>query len=120
MLKTKISILSFGFKYGIPCVNYCFDVSFVKNPARTPPWNFRSPVTDEMRHFVLEQPLCQKFITSIIPLVVVLNEIDDDIRIAFGCSSGRHRSLIIAEEITKQLSNLGIMVKLIHRENDNS
>ena len=69
-----------------------------------------------MRRFVLEQPLCQAFLESTVPLVRTLLECDDDVRVGLGCSSGRHRSTIVAEELRRRLESEDVAVRMIHRE----
>lgn len=46
----------------------------------------------------------------------MLTTCDDDLRIGIGCSSGRHRSRILAEELKRRLESEGAAVRLIHRE----
>jgi RNase adaptor protein for sRNA GlmZ degradation len=110
----KITLISFGFKYGIPNANYYFDVGFVKNPAREDQWGFFSEPTDEMRKFVLQQDKVKQFLIHIIPLIEFLATIDQNQVIAFGCSAGRHRSSILVDEIFKRLTN--IKIEVVHRD----
>jgi UPF0042 nucleotide-binding protein len=112
----RITLISFGFKYGQPPANYYFDVSFLTNPARQPQWDLFSQPCDQMRQFVLEQPTARAFLDAVVPLLQVLIEADDDVRVAFGCSSGRHRSCIIAEQIKARIENDHTQVRLVHRE----
>lgn len=113
----RVTLVTFGFKYGPPPTNYSFDVSFVRNPARDPRWGMFAKADDAgMREFVLEQPQAQAFLQSLIPLIEVLSRCDDDLRVGLGCNAGRHRSRIIAAEIQQRLQERGIHAHLIHRE----
>jgi len=113
----RVTLITFGFKYGPPPSNYSFDVSFVRNPARDPRWGmFADATSDGMADFVLEQPQAEAFLTNLVPLISVLSRCDDDLRIALGCSAGRHRSRIMAAELRKRLAAEGICANLIHRE----
>ncbi len=112
----RITLISFGFKYGHPNTNHFFDVSFLKNPAREPRWGLFSQPSPEMRRWVLEQPGAQAFLERVVPLIQTLMELDDDLRIGFGCSSGRHRSAILTEEVRRRLEAHHVSVKLVHRE----
>jgi UPF0042 nucleotide-binding protein len=113
----RVTIITFGFKYGAPPSNYSFDVSFVKNPARDPRWGmFSTASADGMAEFVLSQPNAVNFLDSLIPMVGVLSQCDDDLRIALGCNAGRHRSRIIAAELQRRLQAEGIASTIIHRE----
>lgn len=116
MRHRQITLVTFGFKYGLPNTNYYFDVSFVKNPARDGRWNLHSEPDEEMRRFVLDQPHAQAFLEGLAPLLRTLVECDDDVRVGLGCNSGRHRSIIVAEELERRLSAEGLDVRVIHRE----
>ncbi len=113
-----VKLMSFGFKYGIPNANYYFDVGFIKNPAREANWSFFSVPDDEMRAFVLNQSPVQEFLKYVVPLIVMLAPLDQSQVFAFGCNSGRHRSYILVEEISRQLKEHDISNKVIHREED--
>jgi UPF0042 nucleotide-binding protein len=116
MTTSPITIVTFGFKYGPPATNYCFDVSFLKNPARESRWSLFDAPSADMRDFVLSQPACQTFLDSLLPMLHCLITLDDDVRIGVGCSSGRHRSVIIADEVKRRLESGGALVRLTHRE----
>jgi len=121
MTKNKhilVKLMSFGFKYGIPNANYYFDVGFIKNPARESNWSFFSTPDEEMRAFVLHQPTVVEFLKYMVPLIKMLAPLDQSQVFAFGCNSGRHRSFILVEEISRQLKEEGIANKVIHREED--
>lgn len=113
----RVTLVTFGFKYGPAPANYSFDVSFLRNPARDPRWGlFASADDDGMRHFVLEQPQAEAFLHTLVPLIEVLSRCDDDLRIGLGCNAGRHRSRILAAELRRRLEARGIQTHLIHRE----
>ena len=114
--RRRLTLVTFGFKYGPPNTNYYFDVSFLKNPAREPQWDLFCAPDERMRSFVLAQPLARSFLDSVVPVVRLLLECDDDVRVGLGCSSGRHRSVIIAEELKHRLESPSLAVRLIHRE----
>ncbi|MBI1369151.1 MAG: hypothetical protein GC162_10920 [Planctomycetes bacterium] len=112
----RLTLISFGFKYGQPNANYYFDVSFLTNPARQAEWDLFSQPCPKMRRFVLDQPAAQKFIEAVIPLLRVVMDADDDVRVGIGCSSGRHRSCIIVEELKRRLEDELTQVRIEHRE----
>lgn len=112
----SVTLVSFGFKYGQPAANHVFDVSFLKNPARQEGWTLWSEPGEAMRSWVIEQPDACAFIDAVLPLIQVLSNVDDDARIAFGCSAGRHRSAILVEEVARLLREDGIEVAIHHRE----
>jgi len=112
----QLTLVTFGFKYGTPNTNYYFDVSFLKNPAREDQWGLFASPDEAMRDFVLSQPLCKSFIDTVVPIVRLLLECDNDVRVGFGCSSGRHRSVIVAQEIRRRLESSDVSVRLVNRE----
>ena len=116
--RTGLTLVSFGFKYGRPPANHVFDVSFLKNPAREASWGLWSTPSDEMRLWVLAQPAAVEFLEAALPYVRFLARTDDDVRIAFGCSAGRHRSTILVEELARRLRDDGLDVAVFHRERE--
>lgn len=114
--RPRLTLVTFGFKYGAPNANYTFDVSFLRNPAREEQWGLFATADEGMARFVLEQEECTTFLDRLLPLIRVLLGFDDDLRIGIGCSSGRHRSRIVAHEIQRLLEQEGVDVKLVHRE----
>jgi len=116
--KILVKLMSFGFKYGIPHANYYFDVGFIKNPAREAKWGFFAEPDDEMRAYVLSQPTVVEFLKYVVPLIKMLAPLDQSQVFAFGCNAGRHRSYVLVEEISRQLTQLGVANKVVHREED--
>ena len=111
----KIKLMSFGFKCGSPAANYYFDVSFAVNPARQERWGMFGSIDQEMIKFVLEQREVKEFIDLLTPLIEHIASLDSYQIIAFGCSSGRHRSPIIVNEIAARLMH-EIPLEVIHRD----
>jgi UPF0042 nucleotide-binding protein len=99
----ELTIYSFGFKYRQPPANYYFDVGWIKNPAREKKWDLHTKANDEMRGYVLRQEHVEEFIQAACKLILIALEADDGVRVAFGCSAGRHRSPIIAEEVRRRI-----------------
>lgn len=114
----RLTLITFGFKYGQPNANYYFDVSFLKNPARENRWGLFARVDDEMRRYLLDEPDCRVFLDAAVPLLRTLVRLDDDCRVGIGCSSGRHRSWIVGEELGRRLQSPDCHVRLIHREKE--
>jgi RNase adaptor protein for sRNA GlmZ degradation len=112
----KITLISFGFKYGPPNANYYFDVGFLKNPARESNWGFFSDPDENMKKYILDQTNSKKFIESVVPLIIFLAEIDQKQVFAFGCNAGRHRSNVIVDELARILKDKGLEVDVKHRD----
>lgn len=119
---TLISCVSFGFSKGVPeDADLMFDVRFLPNPHFVPkfrPFTGRSP---QVARYILSFPQTREFIARISGLLAYLiphyiHEGKSYLTIAFGCTGGKHRSVLIAEEVKKRLAKAGYNVKVVHRD----
>jgi UPF0042 nucleotide-binding protein len=119
---TLISCVSFGFSKGVPeDADLMFDVRFLPNPHFVPkfrPFTGRSP---QVARYILSFPQTREFIKRISALLAYLiphyiREGKSYLTIAFGCTGGKHRSVLIAEEVKKRLAKAGYNVKVVHRD----
>jgi len=117
-----VSCVSFGFKHGVPQdADLVFDVRFLPNPHFVP--EFR-PLTGrdlKVAKYIRSFPQSREFIARISKLLVYLlphyiREGKSYLTISFGCTGGQHRSVMIAEEVSKQLRKAGYRVKVLHRD----
>jgi UPF0042 nucleotide-binding protein len=117
-----ISCVSFGFREGVPeDADLMFDVRFLPNPHFIPkfrPFTGRNP---QVARYILSFPQTKEFIARISELLVYLiphyiREGKSYLTIAFGCTGGKHRSVLIAEEVKKRLAKSGYNVKVVHRD----
>jgi RNase adapter protein RapZ len=117
-----VSTISFGFKKGVPDdADLMFDVRFLPNPHFVPelrPYTGRHP---KVARYIRSFPQTQEFIDRISDLLVYLlphyiEEGKSYLTIAFGCTGGQHRSVMIAEEVSKRLGKAGFRVKVEHRD----
>lgn len=117
-----ISIVSFGFKYGmVQDADLIFDVRFLPNPYYIEGLKEKSGVTTDVREYVLSFKVTQDFIERIVELLEFLipyyyKEGKRSLKIGFGCTGGKHRSVTIAEAVGKALEERGRMVIVTHRE----
>jgi UPF0042 nucleotide-binding protein len=120
----QVSILSFGFKFGAPRdADLVFDVRFLPNPhwiAELRPL----PGTDPKVHsYVTGQPQYAPFVERLRALldVVVPGYVDEGkayLTLAVGCTGGKHRSVVVAEELEKYFRERGLPVTVSHRDVD--
>lgn len=119
---TLISCVSFGFSKGVPDdADLMFDVRFLPNPHFIPkfrPYTGRNP---QVARYILSFPQTQEFIARISELLAYLiphymREGKSYLTIAFGCTGGKHRSVLIAQEVKKRLAKSGYNVKVVHRD----
>jgi len=117
-----VSTVSFGFKKGVPeDADLVFDVRFLPNPHFVPelrPFTGRDP---KVAKYIRSFPQTEEFINRISDLLVYLlphyiEEGKSYLSIAFGCTGGQHRSVMIAEEVRKRLMKAGYKVKVEHRD----
>ena len=119
-----IQLQSFGFHYGIPTESdLVMDVRFLSNPHFVPELQPLSGRDEAVSLFVLEQSVCQEFMTHFRKLLDFLiphyrHEGKNYLTISVGCTGGRHRSVAIVEELSRQLPVEGIVVRTEHRDVD--
>ncbi|MCH6229747.1 RNase adapter RapZ [Microbacterium sp. CFH 31415] len=118
-----LTILSFGFKYGLPPdADLVADMRFLPNPF----WNeTMRPLTgedDEVREFVLAQTGAEEFIdayaTALKPVLAgYQRENKRHSVVAVGCTGGKHRSVVMARELADRLAEVpGVAVRVKHRD----
>jgi RNase adapter protein RapZ len=118
-----VTILSFGFKHGIPVdSDLLFDVRFLPNPHFVPhlrPHTGRDP---EVVKYLEKAESTHEFLTHTLSLLNFLvpqyvNEGKSYLTIGIGCTGGRHRSVAIAEALRKGLSGIkGVRIRVKHRD----
>lgn len=120
-----VTILSFGFKYGIPAdTDLVFDVRFLPNPYYDP----------ELRPLTGNDPAIQQYVTRSGDAQIFLDKLEDMLEfliphyidegkyhlvVGIGCTGGKHRSVTIANGIYKRLKNLPYSVRIEHRDIEN-
>jgi len=117
-----ISCLSFGFKNGVPLdADLVFDVRFLPNPHFVPKFRFKTGLDPRVAAYVRGFPQTVEFLDRVTELMLYLlphyvKEGKSYLTVAFGCTGGQHRSVMMAVEISKRLKKAGYEVKAIHRE----
>ena len=117
-----ISVLSFGFKYGIPVdSDLVFDVRFIPNPFYIPELKPFSGLDAPVRDYVLGQDETKEFLGKLTDMLEFLipnykKEGKRQLIIAIGCTGGRHRSVAIANEIYQNLHEKNYDVYIEHRD----
>jgi len=118
----RIDITSFGYRHGVPSdSDLVFDVRFLPNPNYIPQFKNLSGRHPSVARYIRSFPQTIEFIERISDLLVYLiphyiREGKSYLTIAFGCTGGHHRSVMIASEIRKRLARAGFKVKETHRD----
>jgi UPF0042 nucleotide-binding protein len=118
----RIDITSFGYRYGVPPdSDLVFDVRFLPNPNYIPEFKKLTGRHPSVARYIRSFPQTVEFMDRISELLVYLiphyiREGKSYLTIAFGCTGGHHRSVMIASDIRKRLARAGFKVKETHRD----
>jgi RNase adapter protein RapZ len=119
-----VSLVSFGYKYGVPTdADLMFDVRFLPNPHFVPklrPFTGKDP---KVRRYIESFPQTGEFLRRMTGLLTYLiphyiEEGKSYLTIAFGCTGGKHRSVMMAEWLKKALEKKGFDTRVMHRDID--
>jgi UPF0042 nucleotide-binding protein len=117
-----VSCLSFGFKNGVPLdADMVFDVRFLPNPHFVPAFRKLTGLDPKVAAFVRKFSQTREFLDKVTELMLFLlphyvQEGKSYLTVAFGCTGGQHRSVMMAEEMSKRLKKAGYQVKALHRD----
>jgi UPF0042 nucleotide-binding protein len=120
--KIMVYVTSFGYRYGVPAdSDLVFDVRFLPNPNYTPRFKHLTGRHPAVARFIRSFPQTVEFVDRISELLIYLlphyiREGKSYLTIAFGCTGGQHRSVMMADQIRKSLTRAGFTVKVNHRD----
>ncbi|MFN8671319.1 MAG: RNase adapter RapZ [Candidatus Sericytochromatia bacterium] len=118
----RISIMSFGFKYGVPIdADLMFDVRFLPNPHYIETLRPQTGLDNPVRDFVFEKDVTKAFLEKFLDFVTYLvphykEEGKSLLTVAIGCTGGRHRSVAIASKLSEELKAKNYYVTERHRD----
>ncbi len=118
----RVIVLSFGFKYGLPVdADMVADCRFLPNPHWIPELAAQNGQEQAVRDYVLRQPGSEEFIRSYLDVLqITLNGYERSgkhfMTVAVGCTGGKHRSVVIAEELASRLAGPWPGVQVSHRD----
>lgn len=121
-----VSMVSFGFRYGIPSdADLVFDVRFLPNPHFIPKLRPFSGKDRRVARYIRSFPQTRQFLRRTEGLLHYLiphyiNEGKSYLTVALGCTGGRHRSVALAEVIGRNLQRHGYSAKIVHRDLEKS
>jgi RNase adapter protein RapZ len=117
-----ISIISFGYKHGIPfSSDIIFDVRFLPNPYFVPEFKNQNGMDPGVKKFVLESSDSHEFVQKLEEMFTFLlpkytREGKTYLTVSIGCTGGKHRSVAIANHLEEFLKSLGLEVRCKHRD----
>jgi RNase adapter protein RapZ len=117
-----VSVVSFGFRFGVPTdADLVFDVRFLPNPHFVPRLREFTGKDAKVRRYIRSFPQTGEFLRRIEGLLTYLiphyiREGKSYLTIAFGCTGGRHRSVMMSESVKKSLKKHGVTAKVVHRD----
>jgi len=120
----RINVLSFGYKYGIPVdSDLVLDCRFIPNPHWIPELRALTGLTPQVSEKVLGNTGVEEFVKNYVALIAsmipgYMHEGKKYLTISVGCTGGKHRSVAITQEISKQLNalDIGLSAYPTHRD----
>jgi RNase adapter protein RapZ len=118
----KITVVSFGFKYGVPVdADLLADMRFLPNPFWVPELRDFTVQDARVATYVTDREDAQEFLDRYVPVIEVvgegyLHEGKRFMTVAIGCTGGKHRSVAMAEEIAARLRDGGLEARATHRD----
>jgi len=117
-----VNIISFGFKNGIPSeADLVFDVRFLPNPFYDPVLKPQSGLDPDVRDYVMRHEISARFMESLLNMLHMLiphyiSEGKNQLIVAIGCTGGRHRSVALAGDLHRSLTQRDQAADVVHRD----
>lgn len=120
--KVIINVISFGYRYGLPAdADLVFDVRFLPNPYFVEELKAFDGQNTAVREFVLNNEKSKKFLEKVLDLMTFLIPLYDRegkvrLNVALGCTGGKHRSVVMANQLSSHFSEMKYIVNITHRD----
>jgi UPF0042 nucleotide-binding protein len=120
--KLHITVMSFGYKYGIPIeADIAFDVRFLPNPFYVPELMNKSGLDSDVAAYVFKNGQADEFLEKFEGILEYLlpnyqEEGKLSLTVCIGCTGGRHRSVAVSEALAQHFSQQGYSVECLHRD----
>ncbi|MEJ5867809.1 RNase adapter RapZ [Pseudokineococcus sp. 5B2Z-1] len=120
--RLRVTVMSFGFKYGIPVdADHVADVRFLPNPYWEPSLRAQTGRDEGVRDFVLRQEGAEewldRYVAALEPVVAgYRREHRGFVTVAVGCTGGKHRSVALSEQLARRLSGTDVRARVVHRD----
>jgi RNase adapter protein RapZ len=120
--KVIINVISFGYRYGLPAdADLVFDVRFLPNPYFVDGLKEYDGQNSAVRDFVLKNNKSKMFLKKVLSLMTYLIPLYDKegkvrLNVALGCTGGKHRSVVMANQLGAYFSEMKYIVNITHRD----
>lgn len=117
-----VTVVSFGYKHGLPLdLDNAIDCRFLPNPHWVDDLRPLTGLDEPVQEYVLDQPETKDFLDKIEELFALLlplyvREGKSYLSIGVGCTGGRHRSVVLAEELARRIGEHGFNPLVVHRD----
>ncbi|MBM6546468.1 RNase adapter RapZ [Janibacter sp. YIM B02568] len=118
----RLAVMSFGFKYGVPLdADFVFDMRWLPNPFWVPELRPFTGREEAVSGYVLGQEGAEEFLDAVVRLFEpvlagYLRENRKYVTVAVGCTGGKHRSVAVAEALSRRLSSETVETFVVHRD----
>jgi UPF0042 nucleotide-binding protein len=118
----RATVLSFGYKYGLPVdADLVVDVRFLPNPHWIPELRDRTGQDESVRDYVLSQEGAKEFLDRYTEILKIIGagytrESKRYLTLAVGCTGGKHRSVAMSEQLAQRLTEMGVQTTVVHRD----
>jgi UPF0042 nucleotide-binding protein len=120
--KMVINVTSFGYRYGLPAdADLVFDVRFLPNPYFVENLKNYDGHHADVKDYILQNKESKEFLEKILDLMILLIPLYEKegkvrLNVALGCTGGKHRSVVMANELGSYFSTMKYIVNLNHRD----
>lgn len=118
----RATVLSFGYKYGLPVdADLVVDVRFLPNPYWIPELRELTGRDGEVSDYVLSQEGAEEFLDRYTEILRIIGagyrrESKPFLTLAVGCTGGKHRSVVMSQQLADRLSAMGVQTTVVHRD----
>jgi len=120
--KVIINVISFGYRYGLPAdADLVFDVRFLPNPYFVEDLKEFNGQNEDVRDYVLKNEKSEIFLEKVFDLMTYLIPLYDRegkvrLNVALGCTGGKHRSVVMADQLGAHFAEMKYIVNVTHRD----
>ena len=120
--KVIVNVISFGYRYGVPAdADLVFDVRFLPNPYFVEELKNFDGQNNAVSEFVLNNEKSKMFLEKVLDLMTFLIPLYDRegkvrLNVALGCTGGKHRSVVMANQLSSHFSEMKYIVNINHRD----